>query len=100
MFLLNCVVLICSHLVPHSLSLKLTGSGQERVISMVYVGHYCSMYSGSCVPVPQGRSMDGEILRRCRWKSRRQRMVLSRKMIVCCHLSRSMMFVTSQVMLC
>ena len=39
MFLMNCVVLISSHLVPHSLSLKFIGIGQERVLSMVYVGH-------------------------------------------------------------
>ena len=44
------------------------------------------MCSGSCVPVPQGQSMDGEILRRCIWDIRRQWPVLSRKMIVCCHL--------------
>ena len=48
MFLMNCVVLISSHLVPHSLSLKFIGIGQERVLSMVYVGHSCSMCSGSC----------------------------------------------------
>ena len=36
---MNCVVLISSHLVPHSLSLKFIGIGQERVLSMVYVGH-------------------------------------------------------------
>ena len=52
---MNCVVLFSSHLVPHSLSLKFIGIGQERVLSMVYVGHSCSMCSGSCVPVLQGR---------------------------------------------
>ena len=43
MFLMNCVVLISSHLVPHNLSLKFLGIGQERVLSMVYVVHSCSM---------------------------------------------------------
>ena len=70
MFLMNCVVLISSHLVPHSLSLKFIGIGQECLLSMVYVGHSCSMCSGSCVPMPQGHSMDGEIWRRCIWDSR------------------------------
>ena len=46
MFLMNCVVLISSHLVPHSLSLKFIGIGKDHVLSMVYVGHSCSMCSG------------------------------------------------------
>ena len=69
------------HLIPHSLSLEFIGIGQECVLSVVYVGHSCSMFSVSCVPVPQGHSMDGDILRRCIWDCRRQWQVLSRTII-------------------
>ena len=41
MFLMNCVVLISSHLVPHSLSLKLIGIGSEMWLRGKSIRSWC-----------------------------------------------------------